>query len=118
MSRFNVQINDEGYVIRYNWTNDNLEGWTPTNYDGDYVADETLFFKKLINGELVLDEARYNTYLEEVANMCLEEPEPSQLDRMESTLANVEHGTSQLLADIRSEAIDGLVLELMESGVI
>ena len=44
--------------------------------------------------------------------------EPTQLDRIESTLTNVESGTSQLLTDIRTETIDQYTLELVEAGLL
>lgn len=80
MSMFRVMTNEEGYVVAYRWTDQNLDGWKPTVYGGDYVADGSLYFKKLVNGELLLDELKYKEYLEAEANKEPEEPEPTQLD--------------------------------------
>lgn len=57
---------------------------------------------------------------EEAEKKAQEEAEnqQSQLDRIESTLTNVESGTSQLLTDIRTETIDQYTLELVEAGLL
>lgn len=88
MSMFRVMTNEEGYVVAYRWTDQNLVGWEPTVYGGDYVADESLYFKKLVNGELLLDELKYKEHLETIANMEPEIPEPTQLDQI---LANTDY---------------------------
>ena len=93
------------------------------------VVTTVRYGTQLVGNELEVSENNKGVHIEgtvylqetdEFVNYTKPEPvqEPSQLDRIETTLSNVESGTSQLLTDIRTETIDEYTLELMEAGLL
>ena len=81
-------------------------------------------YVKVPSGYEALDVLGYAYFPnEEVPFKKIERPsiqpiEPTQLDRMESDIAEIKTGSTQLLEDIRTETIDQYTLELVESGLL